>query len=47
MSQKGSVTVTKRKLSSTDLSEKIKEKMKNFKVLAHCLDEYILEERKN
>lgn len=44
---KGSSTVTKRKQSSVDLGDRIKEKIEDFKILANCLDEYVREERRN
>ena len=43
---KASSTVTKRK-QSVDFSEKIKEKLQDFKIISNCLEEYVKEERRN
>lgn len=38
---KVSSTATKRKQSSVDFSEKLKEKLQDFKIISSCLEEYV------
>lgn len=44
---KNSINVTKRKQSAIDLTEKIKEKVNDFKIISTCMSEYVKEERRN
>ena len=44
---KNSTNVTKRKQSAIDLTEKIKEKVHDFKIISTCMSEYVNEERRN
>lgn len=38
---KVSSTATKRKQSSVDFTEKLKEKLQDFKIISACLEEYV------